>query len=105
MCATNDLPTLTVSAAPAQALPGAEVVYTVRVANPHAANLTQVSLATSFTGLAEFVSTTATQGQPLHSAGTNSVSLALASLGSGQSVEMTIRVRPAANAPGRSVFS
>jgi hypothetical protein len=101
-CNDLSLPTLSISWAPAQALPGTEAAFTVRVTNPHAFNVDQVSVSTSLAAMAQFVSATSTQGQPVFQAGNNSVVLDLGTLTAGQSVDVTVRVLLAANAPASS---
>ena len=102
ICATLNLPTLGISAAPGQALPGTEVAYTLVLNNPHNAAVADVNLTASLSALAEYLGASANQGQPAYQAGSNSVVLAVGTLAPGQTVQMTINVRLAANAPASS---
>jgi hypothetical protein len=102
ICATLNLPTLTVSADPGQALPGTEVAFTVVINNPHNVAITDVTVSTSLGALAEYLGASANQGQPAYQAGNNSIVLAVGTLAPGQTVQMTINARLAANAPASS---
>ena len=96
-CLNALLPTLTMSAAPPQALPGTEGAYSVRLNNPHGTALNNVTINIALPALAQYLNATASAGTPI--AQGNGVSLALGSLPAGGVVEMTVRVLFAASAP------
>jgi uncharacterized repeat protein (TIGR01451 family) len=93
-----------VSSAPAQALPGTEVVFTVRLTNPHATELSQANVSAALPAGAVFVSATATQGQPVYQPATNSVDLTGLTLAASQSVDVSLRIQlPATAAAGSTL--
>jgi uncharacterized repeat protein (TIGR01451 family) len=102
VCESIPFPTLTLTAFPAQALPGTEAAYTLLVSNPHTVDITQVTVSTSLSNLAQYVSATASQGQPVFQGDSNSVSLAIGTLVPGQTVQLVVRVRLSAEAPASS---
>jgi hypothetical protein len=104
ICANNNLPTLAISAAPAQGLPGGQSVLTVRASNPHTSDVSTLSLTTSLSPGATVVGARSNLGQPSFQPGGNSVTLVVDSLPAGQTVELVIDVRLADNvAPGGTV--
>jgi hypothetical protein len=104
ICGNVNLPTLSISASPAQGLPGTQSVFIVRASNPHTSEVNALSLTTSFTPGAEVTGARSNLGQPSFTPGGSSVTLGVGNLPAGQTVEIVIDVRLADNvAPGSTV--
>ncbi len=87
------MPSLSVSADPAQALPGAVVRFTVVVGNPTDIAVPPTTITTDLAVLAEFVSLATTRGDASYNAGRHAVSLHLQSVAPGETITLTIEVR------------
>lgn len=104
VCADLNLPTFSMSAAPPQAVPGTEAVFTARAVNSHAVDVPNFTMSIALPPGATFVNVFSSQGQPTYQPGSHAVDLVLGSLGANQSVDMTVRVvLPASAVPGSTV--
>jgi hypothetical protein len=101
-CSSFNVPSLSMSAAPAQALPGATVRYTVELGNPSTTAIPSITTQTVLAAAAEFVSVSASQGEASYDAATHMVVLTVASLAPGQTITLTIEVLLSATATAGS---
>jgi hypothetical protein len=92
-------PSLAMSAAPGQALPGSLVTYTLQIGNPSPSGIPSVTTTTGLAAAAEFVSVSTSQGQASYDAATHTVVFTITALAPGETVTLTIEVRLAATAP------
>jgi len=92
-CAGLAVPSLALSADPAQALPGATVRFTAVVGNPTEIAVPPATITTDLAVLAEFVGVSASRGDTSYNAARHSVSLHFESLAPGETISLTIEVR------------